>query len=134
MKIDVFKLLAVFCVALLHIPVLAQGDLIWALHTPASRFLPGGNESGLALARDSAGSTVVAGFFSGRADFDPGKTGLSLVSAGGADAFIAKYAPDGALIWVKALGGLGRRSGNCLGGRSLRRYLCSWFLFFLGGF
>ncbi len=107
MKIDVFKLLAVFCVALLHVPVLAQGDLIWALHTPASRFLPGGNESGLALARDSAGSTVVAGFFSGRADFDPGKTGLSLVSAGGTDAFIAKYAPDGALIWVKALGGLG---------------------------
>ncbi|MBK6948817.1 MAG: carboxypeptidase regulatory-like domain-containing protein [Haliscomenobacter sp.] len=107
MKIEVFKLLTIICVALLHVQVLAQGDLVWALHTPASRFLPGGNESGQAIARDGAGNIVVAGAFSGRADFDPGQTGLSLVSAGGADAFIAKYAPDGALIWVKALGGLG---------------------------
>ena len=107
MKIDVYKLLTILCVALLHSPAFTQGDLIWALHTPASRFLPGGNESGLAMARDSAGSIVVAGFFSGRADFDPGKTGVSVVSAGGADAFIAKYGSNGALIWVKAFGGLG---------------------------
>ncbi len=107
MKISVFNLFSIAFVALLNVPAHAQGDLLWALHTPASRFLPGGNDAGQAIARDSAGNYIVAGYFSGRADFDPGKSSLSVVSTGGTDAFVAKYGSDGALIWVKTFGGLG---------------------------
>jgi hypothetical protein len=55
---------------------------------------------------DSDGSTVVAGIFSATADFDPSRSGESLLtSAGESDAFVAKYAADGKLIFAKRFGG-----------------------------
>lgn len=59
------------------------------------------------LAVDPAGNTLVGGSFEGSADFDPGTGNTSLVSLGGADAFLAKYDATGTLLWVAQLGGTG---------------------------
>ncbi len=61
------------------------------------------------LQLDSAGNTYVTGYFMGTADFDqgevhPGDTDI-LTAQGGTDAFVAKYAPDNSLLWVRSLGG-----------------------------
>jgi PKD repeat protein len=55
------------------------------------------------VAVDANGNVVVAGVIRGSVDVG----GKSLTSAGGADAFVAKYAPNGALVWARSLGGTG---------------------------
>jgi len=50
---------------------------------------------------DAAGNRYVAGTFSGT--FDAG--GGPLVSAGGTDVYLAKYAPSGAHVWSRRFGG-----------------------------
>ena len=58
------------------------------------------------MAKDAAGNTYTAGTFGGTVNFAPvGSTAVSLVSKGTSDAFLAKYSPTGALLWVRDLGG-----------------------------
>ncbi len=45
------------------------------------------------------------GTFNGTADLDPGVNGGTVTSAGGRDAYFAKYTNDGAFVWGKAVGG-----------------------------
>jgi len=59
---------------------------------------------GRATAVDSSGNSYVTGLLSGTADFDPVGT-ANLTGNGGGDIFIAKYDPNGALIWAKHLNG-----------------------------
>ena len=54
---------------------------------------------------DSAGNIYVGGAFSATADFDLGPGAATLTSAGGVDAYIAKYSPDGSLQWARRFGG-----------------------------
>jgi PKD repeat protein len=54
-----------------------------------------------AVAADASGNVVAVGAFRGSVDFG----GTSVTSAGGADWFVAKYAPTGTLLWVKRMGG-----------------------------
>lgn len=65
---------------------------------------------------DAAGNTYITGFFRGTADFDPSITTQQLVSEspGVADAFFAKYDANGALVYVKAIKGLGDKTGYAL--------------------
>lgn len=57
---------------------------------------------------DGANNTYVIGSFTGTVDLDPSTTGVSNVtSAGGTDAFVAKYSPSGLLVWAKSFGGTG---------------------------
>lgn len=58
---------------------------------------------------DSAGNTYVTGHFGGTVDFEsnavqPGNADI-LTSRGGTDIYVAKYAPDNALVWVVRMGG-----------------------------
>src|SRR5262249_12900354 len=53
------------------------------------------------LTTDRSGNAVVAGYFQSTVDFGSGL----LTSAGGMDCFIAKYNPQGALLWAKRFGG-----------------------------
>ena len=64
-----------------------------------------GDDAGQSVATDSSGNVYVAGSFHGTVDFDPGPGVYNLTSAGGSDAFIAKYTPAGALVWARAVGG-----------------------------
>ncbi len=65
-----------------------------------------GDDSINAMAVDSSGNVYLAGSFQGTVDFDLGDGLSTLTSAGGNDAFVAKYSPSGALVWVRAGGGI----------------------------
>jgi hypothetical protein len=62
------------------------------------------NDEAKAVATDPAGNVYVAGRFSGSVDFDPGDAEVTLTSAGGTDAYVAKYTPAGSLAWVRQVG------------------------------
>ncbi len=61
------------------------------------------------VAVDAAGNTYLAGSFAGATDFDPANDRLGgadvLTARGSHDGFVAKYDPDGALAWVRRMGG-----------------------------
>lgn len=56
---------------------------------------------------DGSGDVVVAGYFSGSADFGSGV----LTSAGGTDVFVAKYSSNGAPSWSRRFGSTGTDRG-----------------------
>jgi hypothetical protein len=71
--------------------------------TFAERYGGTGAESVQGLARDAAGNSYVAGYFTGTLAL--GTT--NLVSAGGDDIFVAKISPAGAVLWAAHCGGPG---------------------------
>lgn len=68
----------------------------------------GGNSTDVASAitTDLNGNLLVAGYFSGTADLDPGVTTSSFTSNGYTDVYIQKLDADGNSLWVKQIGGL----------------------------
>src|SRR5262249_14657408 len=62
-------------------------------------------------AHDGQGNTYVAGVFQGTVNFDPGVGTCDLTSAGGNDAFVAKYDSQGALVWARQAGSSGSDQG-----------------------
>ena len=74
----------------------ADGKLKWLRR-------PGGTErdSAQSIAMDANGNVLVTGFFRGTGSFGT----LNSDSAGHRDAFVAKYDPDGALLWIRRAGG-----------------------------
>ncbi|MEM9052034.1 MAG: T9SS type A sorting domain-containing protein [Bacteroidota bacterium] len=66
------------------------------------------------LGIDSENNVIVTGSFSLNVDFDPsGETNIQTAVLG-QDAFVAKYSPDGDLIWVRQFGGTGSDLGTAL--------------------
>ena len=63
-----------------------------------------GADFGSSVATDHEGNVYVTGQFQGTVDFDPGPTTVSL-TAQAVDGFVAKYTPDGALVWARRFGG-----------------------------
>src|SRR5439155_26036269 len=58
------------------------------------------------VATDSAGNIIVSGGFSGTVDF--GGVALTVSDPNGwgiTSAFVAKYSPNGSLVWVRSFGG-----------------------------
>lgn len=87
-----------------------DGNLIWAKRA-------GGSESdagkGIALLPD--GGILVVGWFWFTATFGQGEENqTSLTSAGSYDIFLARYNPDGSLVWVKRAGGGGEDESDCI--------------------
>lgn len=80
--------------------VSAAGSCEWAR-------LIGGTEDDEArtVAVDVDGSILVGGTFRASTDFDPQEGAALRVSRGGSDAFVARYAPDGAFVSVAVSGG-----------------------------
>ena len=59
-----------------------------------------------AEATDAAGNVVVTGSFRGTATFGTSGSGTSFISNNTQDSFVAKYAANGSLIWVRTFAGL----------------------------
>jgi hypothetical protein len=76
-------------------------------HIWSQRFGSTLSDQGLGIATDASGNVLVTGLFSGQANFGGGP----LVSAGGFDIFVAKYAPDGSYIWSWGFGSTGSDQG-----------------------
>ncbi len=72
-------------------------------HLSSQRYGGAGNESGLAVAVDASGNVYIAGSFENTMDLGGG----NLVSAGGADVFLAKFLPNGAFVWNRSFGSNG---------------------------
>jgi gliding motility-associated-like protein len=80
----------------------AAGDLLWAIQIPTD--VEFGN---IELRVDHENNVYIASQLRLPADFDPGPGETVLSPIGGVDAFVAKYDPDGHLVWAKQFGGPG---------------------------
>ncbi len=69
-------------------------------HLWSRRFGSNLDELGVSLAVDPAGSVIITGSFDDSLDFGDGP----MRTAGRSDVFIAKFAPDGNLMWSRRLG------------------------------
>jgi hypothetical protein len=75
-------------------------ELLWATQAGGS-----GNDQGRGIATTARGDSYVTGLFAGTATFGQEPNQTSLTAVGGADIFVAKYAPDGTLLWATRAGG-----------------------------
>lgn len=76
----------------------ASGTYLWSRQISSSGS-EGDKATGVAV--DSSNNLVVVGSFAGTIDFGAGP----LSTAGSSDIFVAKFAPDGTLVWAKRFGG-----------------------------
>jgi uncharacterized delta-60 repeat protein len=101
---SLLPLIFIFLLVCAPISALAQ-NLVWAKCAGGSD-----GEGGHSIAALPDGSAIVTGVFSGTATFGPGETGETILS-GYVDIFIAKYNPNGSLVWAKRAGGSGWADG-----------------------
>lgn len=67
-----------------------------------------------AIIRDNDGNIYTTGYFSTTVDFDPAPAVFNLSSVNAEDAYLAKYDPQGKLIWAKPIGDFRYQAGNAL--------------------
>jgi hypothetical protein len=79
-----------------------QGAFRWGLTVGGP-----GADHGHAVRFGPDGQVYLAGFFSGRADFDPNSPAGTATATGGWDAFLARYDGAGRFDWVRPIGGRG---------------------------
>ncbi len=75
----------------------ADGQIVWA-----KRFGDASAQTARAIALDSTGAIYIAGDMAGSIDFGNGTP--IMTSAGADDAFVAKFNPDGTIIWSRLFG------------------------------
>ena len=78
----------------------SEGNYVWAKNIGGSSY-----DVGYSIKVDVLGNVYVGGIFQGTADFDPSASVANLTSAGGLDAFFAKYDNNGNYVWSKNVGG-----------------------------
>jgi hypothetical protein len=84
-----------------------NGTLLWATSAGG-----GGIDRGLGIATDPLGNGYVTGFFLGPATFGAGEANETVLTSAGSDVFVAKYAPNGTLLWATSAGGAGTDWGR----------------------
>jgi hypothetical protein len=81
----------------------SAGAVLWA-----ARIAGTGRDIGHRIATDPSGNVLVTGEYIGTATFfnqgSSGTPGTTLSSAGVIDCFVAKYSPDGAVLWATRIG------------------------------
>lgn len=75
------------------------GDFIWGFSLGSI-----GYDSPETIKLDGDGSVYLAGYFGGRADFDPSEKEFILDAGIGRDGFVAKYDSDGRFLWAQKIG------------------------------
>jgi hypothetical protein len=85
----------------------ANGMLLWAKQAEGL-----GMDEGCAITTLPDNTSIVTGYFGGSATFGPGEANETvLTAAASAEVFIARYNPDGTLLWAKRAGGTGPCQG-----------------------
>jgi hypothetical protein len=110
-KLHIIAKLLILAAMFLGLKTQAQNDpsLVWAKALNNSS----GSTSTCAFTRlDASGNVYAVGNFSGTVDFDPGVGVANFTSAGGTDAFIAKYDANGNYIRTIVLGSTGSDQAN----------------------
>ena len=97
----------------------AAGNYVWG-----KAFGDQGDQFGASVAVDGAGNVLATGRFGGTIDLGSG----ALVSSGGADVFLARFGPDGALMWSKRFGGSGDQWGTSVKADSAGNVVLTGFL------
>ena len=92
--------------ATVRVIVLDPETFVWARTIPSD-----GESVAYGIATDEAGNAYVTGRLVGSADLD-GDGEADVTSRGGGDVFLAKFAPDGALLWARRAGGPNGDRGN----------------------
>jgi|GEM_PF-1171225 len=89
----------------------SNGTLVWARRAGGVN-----DDGGDDIIGTQDGSVIVTGKFEGTAVFagEGGANAITLVSAGGSDAYIAKYNANGTLVWARRAGGSGQDAGRGL--------------------
>lgn len=82
----------------------ATGTTVWA-----NTYGGASDDHFRALDIDAAGNTFIAGDFTDTVTFD-----AVLTSNGGKDALVAKFSPDGNLLWIHGYGGVSSDNGNAI--------------------
>jgi hypothetical protein len=78
-------------------------------------FHPGGpNGTAVIQALTTPDGPVIAGYFTGTVNFNPGPGTYNLTSSGGRDIFIASYDRMGRFQWAKDIGGTGNDQANAV--------------------
>ena len=96
-----------------------NGNLQWAKQAGGL-----GDDRGFGIGIDAFGNSYVTGDFEGIATFE----GTNLTSAGAHDMFLAKYDPNGGLVWVRQAGGVDLDMGRAIAvDTSGNSYLTSTF-------
>ncbi|NCZ71455.1 MAG: hypothetical protein EBY80_15100, partial [Actinobacteria bacterium] len=78
----------------------SAGELLWSLQFGSLT-----SDRANSVTVDASGNIIVAGYFTGSVDFDPGSGVSTLTSVGEYDAFVLKLTGTGDLVWVRALAG-----------------------------
>ena len=76
------------------------GALVWAFSIGALGF-----DEGHSIEIDADGNLMLAGYYEGTSDADPGPDTTLLSPSTNRQPFVCKYDPDGALLWAKGFGG-----------------------------
>lgn len=92
-----------------------DGSVEWANRAGGAGKSDSGEDQGLGITVDGSGNAYVCGAFEGVADFDTIQISNKTGKENESDIFIAKYNPNGRIIWVKRAGGNERdvASGIC---------------------
>lgn len=69
---------------------------------------------GASVAVDASGNACVTGHFHGQAVFGPGEPAATTLNAVFVDLFVARYASNGSLLWVKHAPGIGFDEGRAV--------------------
>lgn len=95
----------------------AKGACLWARSAGGMAY-----DYGHGMATDADGNAVVAGSFAGSGTIG----GETIGETAGRSAILAKYSPDGNLLWARASGGTGSNSGNnvCVNPQTGDIHLC----------
>jgi hypothetical protein len=87
----------------------ASGNYVYAKNMGGTSF-----GTGISIAIDASGNTIITGNFYGTIDFDPGAGTANLTALGNSDIFIAKYDASGNYVYAKNMGGTANEYGNSI--------------------
>lgn len=79
-----------------------SGEFLWVVQIGGPE-----NDFGLSVTTDADGNIYTGGSFRSTSDFNMAGMGYALTSAGGDDAYMARYGPDGTFHWARRIGGTG---------------------------